>query len=140
MDIPILPADLSNPVPDICESVLYKWSHHEMAIPHRVEGWYKVKPEILIEPEDEEEKMIWEICSEERERRIKNGIVRVIPCKRNEAQYIAIYAIAGAIIRIDECKRKGVYVQWSHERIQQQIESANRWAEEKYHRVEEIRA
>jgi len=108
-------------IPDICERVMYKWAGKEKAEPHRVEGWYKAIPEREKPAEDADfmERIGWDLGKEDRERRAERGDVRVIACSREEATHVSIYAVAGALVRIDRVEPTKKHVEWSAELIEE---------------------
>ncbi len=103
------PADLSNPVPDICERMVYTRDGRTDHM--RVTGWYCLKK--AQKPRDENgvaDQIITEILREE------NAMgYFLVPCTREEATVVALYAIAGALVRLNNpgLTRVGEYVPWS---------------------------
>lgn len=111
------PADLSNPVPDIGECMVYTRDGRTEHM--RVTGWYCLKP--VAKPEDDHaSQIITEILREEN----AVGFV-LVPCTRAEATVIGLYAVGSALVRINDAglTREGAYVPWSEELLKSEADS-----------------
>lgn len=113
-------ANLTNPVPDLAEAVTYTRDGRTDRM--RVDGWYCLQ-KVAKPKSDHVSKIITELI---REDPTSMGY-RLMPCPRRKATVVSLYAIAGALVRIDDpgLVREGKYIEWSPAFIKEEKKS---WA------------